>query len=286
MEEELVKRSVGLVTATVESNCRTHGIRGILNHSDILKMISLYDDEDKNARVFGKFAHLVGLVFKKFSRKIHVIKPFNITRRDYIVCEALDPHPRNPDAVMWLATDRKGTKFVVDELYGNFITAELARRIQTKADRYRIEMRIADPSAFVKDQHQDEPDKATLAMKLSGLGLDYQPATKDRQGADRRIKDALDYEMRGDEMLNAPELYVFDTCMRTIWELEHYQWDDWRGKAAERKDPKEKPQDKDDHMIECAGRLLLQEPAFVPMVAQQDTQHNEVKTNKQFDPFD
>ena len=272
------------VQADVEANCIEHGIRGRLKHKDIERMVAEYDDEDKQARVYGKFHHLIGIVFKKFNRKIHVIKPFNITERDFVVVEALDPHPRNPDAVMWVAIDRKGTKFIVDELYGKFETPELAKRILSKADRFRIIQRIADPLAFIEDQHQDNPIEQTLAYKLDALGLDYERATKNRRRADRRIKDALDYEMRGEDILVAPELYIFDTCERTIWELEHLVWDDWRGKISERKSPKETPVDKDDHMIENLGRILVQEPEFIEMPRQRRYSPG-VKTKKSLDPF-
>ena len=47
------------------------------------------------------------MIFKNWDRKIHVIPPFNVTMRDYTVYEFLDVHPRNPDAVMWVAVDRK-----------------------------------------------------------------------------------------------------------------------------------------------------------------------------------
>lgn len=283
-EEVKYKRSVGVIEAEVEDACIEHGIRGHLRHADIQRMIAEYDDEDLQARVKGKFQHLTGLVFKQFSRKIHVIKPFRIKPEDYVVSEALDPHTRNPDAVMWLATDRKRRHIVVDELYGTFTTAELAERIKRKADAWRILMRICDPSAFVEDKHQDNPEEQTLASRLSDLGLDYEPATKDRRAADRRIKDAIDFEMAGDELLVAPELYIFDTCLRTIWELEHYQWDDWRGRAAERKSPLERPQDKDDHEIECLGRLLVQEPAWSPMQRKNISTGRAGRTLDDFDP--
>ena len=272
------------VQADIEDNCIEHGVRGILKHKDIERMIAEYDEEDKQARIHGKFHHLVGIVFKNFNRKVHIIKPFEITKKDYVVLEALDPHPRNPDAVMWLAVDSKGTKFVVNELYGIFKTPELAERTLKKADRYRIEMRLADPSAFIEDKHQVNPTELTLAARLWDLGLEYQKATKDRRAADRRIKDALDYEKRGEEIVVAPELYIFDTCKRTIWELEHLVWDEWRGTAAERKSPKEKPVDKDDHMIENLGRLLVQEPEFIPML--KERRHGEgIKTKESLDPF-
>lgn len=275
------------VEADVEAACIEHGVRGHLHHDDIMRMVSEYDDDDKQARVFGKFQHLVGIVFKNFKRKIHVIKPFYLNRRDFIVGEALDPHPRNPDAVMWLAVDRKGTKYIVDELYGTFKTGELAERITRKAERYRIEKRIADPSAFVEDKHQTDPGAQTLAATLyNKYNLQYDRATKDRRAADRRIRDALDFEMSGEELLVTPELYIFDTCVRTIWELEHLVWDDWRGKAGERKSPMEKPVDKDDHMIENLGRLLLQEMIWSPMPTINTRTQVGVKSSKDFDPYD
>lgn len=171
------------IHATVEDNCVTHGVRGILKHQDILRMVGEYDEDDKQARVFGKFQHLTGLVFKKFERKIHVIKPFHITKKDFVVWEALDPHPRNPDAVVWIAVDRHGRKFVVNELYTadyfngewkpyRLTNAALVERIKAISAGYRLEERIADPSAFVEDKHQDSPEQMTLAARLSALGLD------------------------------------------------------------------------------------------------------------------
>jgi len=285
------------IHASIEANCITHGVRGILKHSDILKMVNEYDEEDKQARIYGKFQHLVGLVFKKFERRVHVIKPFHITRKDYVVWEALDPHPRNPDAVVWIATDAKGRKFVCDELYTadyfngtwtpyRLTNAALVQRINAKSAGFRLEERIADPSAFVEDKHQDDPEQMTLAARLAALGLDYAPATKDRTTADRLIAEALDFQKVGDELLKAPELYIFDTCIRTIWELEHLQWEDWRGKAAERKSPRERPMDKDDHCIECVGRILVQQPEWHPMPVERTVHSEDVDTGKTSKDFD
>ena len=242
--------------ADISDNCIEHGVRGILKHSDIQKIINEYTEDEKQARIHGKFAHLTGLVFKNFNPKIHVIKPFTITKRDYMVVEALDTHPRNPDACLWLAKNRQGTMFIVDELYGSYKTGELARRIHKKAEEYRIELRLLEPAAFVEDQHRENPHDETLAMELANkYDLQYQKATKNRRRADRRIRDALDYEQVGDDILVAPELYIFDTCKRTIWEIEHLIWDDWRGKTAERKSPMEKPVDKDDHCL--VGKTMI-----------------------------
>lgn len=257
-----VKRSVYHVTADVESACKEHGVRGHLEHAHIVQMVAEYPEDERQARIYGKFQHLVGLVFKRFNKLVHVIKPFNVTERDFTVYEYLDPHPRNPDAVLFLAVDRKGTKYVVDELwYKPEDTPDLAARIRNKESQYRINGRWIDPWAFNRDQHNsDEPN---LSDKLADEGLTFLPAPKQRTAADKRIETALNYQEVNGHMLRPPELYIFDSCKRTIWELEHYRWDEWTGKTADKHNRKEKPVDKDDHMIENLGRALISEHFFV-----------------------
>lgn len=257
------QRKVAYIEADIESACREHGVRGHLRHQDIENMVAEYSEDEKQARIYGKFQHLVGLIFKRFNRKVHVIPPFAITPRDFTVYEFLDPHPRTPDAVMWVAVDRKGTKYVIDELFVKVDSiADLAWRIKSKASQYRVVKRMADPWIFVPNQHLD--DGRTLAEKLADEGLPYIEATKERAMSDRRITDALSYTEINGYMQKAPEVYIFDTCQRTIFEFEHYRWQEYTGKAADLHDPKPKPVDKDDHMIENLGRALYNEPVFVP----------------------
>jgi phage terminase large subunit-like protein len=261
-------RRVGYVEADVESACKIHGIRGHLEHEDIMQMIAEYTEDEKQARIYGKFQHLIGMVFKKWDRKIHVIKPFHINKSEFSVVQYIDPHPRNPDAVMWVATDRNNTKYICDEL---FIvpadTEDLCEQIRNKDDNYRIVDRKADPSAFIVNQHdkrQGETQARSLMDRMADYGLYYVPASKRRAEADRRIEDALSYAEVNGIMIKAPELYVFDTCKVTIFEMEHYRWDEHVGKSADKHDRKEKPIDKDDHMIENLGRILLDEHTFRP----------------------
>lgn len=257
------QRKVAYIEADIESACRSHGIRGHLRHNDIENIIAEYSEDEKQARIYGKFQHLVGLIFKNFNRKVHVIPPFNVDMRNFSVYEFLDPHPRNPDAIMWVAVDKNGTKYVIDELFVKVTSEEdLASRIKSKASQYRVVKRMADPAAFVPNQHNQ--DGKTLAMKLAENGLSYLEATKARTMSDRRIGSALTYVEINGYMMKAPEVYIFDTCQRTIFEMEHYRWQENTAKGSETHDPKGKPVDKDDHMIENLGRALYNEPQFVP----------------------
>lgn len=273
------------VEADVESACEEHGVRGFLKHEDIVRMVAEYDEDEKQARIFGRFQHLVGMVFKNWNRKVHVIKPFLIKPQDFTVYEYLDPHPRKPDAVNWFAVDKNGTRFLIDEMFKSVVgDEELAYKIKNKASQFRIEGRFADPKLFEEDQHNEN---VSLASKLNKYGLYYQPATKNRATADRRIRDALSYTEVNGVIIKAPEFYVFDTCKHSIWEIEHYRWDNWTGKTADKKDPKPKPIDKDDHHVENIGRFLVKEHSFIPYIppAQERANDPEIQETN-LDPFD
>lgn len=271
------------IEADIESACKQHGIRGHLEHADIERMIAEYTEDEKQARIYGKFQHLVGLRYKMFSRNIHILRPFEIDKKQWTVYHALDTHPRVNDAGIWIAVDRRGRKIVVDELWAKCQggTEELAQRIKAKNEKYRVVRKLLEPAAFIEDQHSEK----SLATRLRDYGLNYLQATKARTASDKRIEDALTYQKvnLGDreEMIKAPELYFFDTCERTIWEFEHYRWDEWKGRTAETRGQKEKTVDKDDHMIEDIGRILIQEPAFVPLL-----ENNRIGGGKSYDPYD
>ena len=78
-------------------------------------------------------------------------------------------------------------------------------------------------------------------------------------------------------------MYVFDNCKKFIHEIEHYRWQEWKGSTGEDKNRKEKPVDKDDHLIECLGRILFQEPIFREMTPKYS--NNGVISNTSLDPY-
>lgn len=281
-------RKIDVLFAEIEDNCIEHGIRGILKHSDIQRMLAEYDEDELQPRAFGKFQHLSGLVFKSWDRKIHVIEPFQIKDKEFLMYMALDTHPRNPDAVSYIAVNQKGIKIIVDEIYFAGKTSALVAKINAKDSLYRMsDQRLLEPAAYIKDHHKEDDEEESLADEFyNKYALDFTKASKVRARSDRRIKDALAFEKVGKEMISAPELYVFDTCTRTIYEFEHYQYDEWKGRTAEEKAPKEKPKDKDDHMIENIGRIMITEPVWTPPPAKTKLQRNQSKSNEGLDPYD
>ena len=195
----------------------------------------------------------------------------------------LDPHPRTPDAVSWIAIDKYGQKFYIDELKFKGSSSELAQRVKRIDSQYRVVAHYADPAAFIEDQHHE----TSLAHRLEEFGLCYQEAPKQRQLANRRLGDALSYQKQNDEFIITPELYVFNTCNNLIYEIEHWIWDEYRGKTAENKNQKQNPIDKDDHFIENVGRALVINPEFEPLRMDFDRDDTSLidDDNHEFDPY-
>ena len=273
---------IDYVTADVWQNCEDiEGTRGMLSKTNIDRMISQYNQDEVTARVEGKFGHLLGLVHKLFDRKIHVIDPIDVRDSEYTSYMALDTHPRVPEAVSWMAVDRKGRKIIYDELFFKGTDIELAQVIKTKEAGRNIRDRLIDPSAYNEDKRTTE---VSYAERLERQKLRFRPGSKKLIEGIRRTDRALKYEYKDGQMIVEPEIYITSNCVGHIKELLNYVWDEYRGRTADEKDPKAKPKDKDDHFIENVHRLLLEEFRFMKPtnLMEYERERREVEA---FDPY-
>lgn len=279
--QNLEMRQKRYVTASIWDNCECCGLRGILKHEHIKRILAEYPEDEREARGDGKFGHLLGRVHKMFSREIHVIKPFALRPSDYAVYHFLDPHPRTPDAAIWVAVDRNEQMFVISDLWMQGPTSDLAYQIKKKEQEMnmRIEGRWIDPTAYTEDKHIQK----SLADELGKFGLYYQPGSKDLEEGIRMTNEALTYVFQKGNVIIKPRLFVFNTCERTIWEFENYIWDEWKGRQTLEKNPKQKPKDVNDHMMENIHRALLAQISWQPMV--KTTDHIGVMKSEDFEVY-
>lgn len=209
--------------------------------------------EEKQARLHGKFLHLSGLVYPEFDYSKHVVKPFEIPK-DWPIFIAIDPHPRTPHAVMFMAVDPQGTKYVFDELFRACLIEELAAYIRAKLGNRRAKAVLIDPSSIAPNPVTG----VTIQKEFTKYGIFPIPASKELSDGIHRVKKALSSPIPG----MPPEVYFFPRCKETIFEFNNYVWDEWRGRTQQYRDPKNRPRDKDDHMMENLYRLLLYNPRY------------------------
>ena len=235
---------------------------------------SLSDDE-KEARLHGKWLHLQGLVYKDFDRSVHVIDPFELTH-NMTYYAAVDFHPRTEHAVVFVAVDKRGIMYVVDEIFAHGTAEDIASWIIGFHRKNAIDTCLID--ALSKgDPHRGQTTYEIIDGLLHGAGIPLETGSKDLDSGVRVVQEAL----LGQNKM--PSLFVFPHCQRTIFEFGHYIWDDWRRGAAQERTVKQKPRSKDDHMLENIRRLLLL-PAEYRNAAQYRMMLEQV--NRGFKPMD
>lgn len=219
------------------------------------------NEDEKTARLYGQFIHLSGRIYKEFNYTTHVIEAFKIPS-NWPVYEAIDPHPRTPHAVLWVAVGPDGTKYVVDELFREGVISDIATYIKAKrtVNGYHVKSTLIDPSACTPNP----VNGVNVQSEFAKNGVYTIKASKEMTAGISAVKEALELKF------GKSSLYVFNNCKETIREFDYYVWDEYVGRNREKKEAPNSPRDKDDHMMECLYRIILFRPKFRSRISKLD----------------
>jgi len=230
----LEHKDATVVTGDIEANCKEHGIRGNLNHVDIERMISQWTQEEIEARVHGRFAHLSNVILgNSFERRFHIIpddvEPSPGSQWFHIV----DPARGKPWAMGWGWVDPRG-QLTFDreyplELWTNCRETSLA--IRDYADLIRVmdgnnpmETRIIDRHFANARNDYGTTLKQDLAEKFGLEFRDSYSCEEEVETGIQKVKDLLSFNRRMPiDSLNFPRLRVKERCRNIIRSLE--RWD-------------------------------------------------------------
>lgn len=212
---------------------------------------SLNDPEERECRETGIPLQFAGLIYKEFNRQLHLLQSVPkgwadayTPPLDWPVYIQIDPHPQTPVATLLCTVDPTGRKYLFDEIWRNGIVREICEDILEKVDCRLIVRAKADPCAF----NEDRLTGTCWADDFALHGLPIDRAIKDLARGIKATKAALRSRM-SDGM---PEWMVSPACKRFLWEIARWAWD---------KD--DKPVDKNDHLMECFYRMVLEAPTYV-----------------------
>jgi len=266
MDEQRDTGMADYIEAEMPDNCKLHGVRGFFEHKHIKRIADSYPEDEKEARVFGKFGHLIGRVHKGFTRKVHVIKPFAINVRNFTIYQALDPHPRAADHTLYMAVRSNGQRYIIGELIHDGVNEKAVSRMVERMKAYessknmRVETRIIDPSAFNDDEHKKEK---SVGVQFFDKGIHFIKGSKDLMGCIKKTDEALTYQKKKGLMVIHPKVYIFDTCPVAIKQIEEYVWSEWKGSSKDEKQANARPKDINDHQVENLHRLLIHPTPFI-----------------------
>ena len=199
------------------------------------------------ARIDGIPEYMQGIIYAAFTRQTHLFPHFKIPTA-WMVDIAIDVHPRERQAVMFVATDSRNDRYICDEIWeygdGTALGDEIVRKVNQNS--YRVNRIVIDPLSK-GDSNNEETTYQKVFNSLAAYDLPLEVATKDLMGGILSVKDHL----KGPN--NRSSLFLLDNCIRTLFEIEGYMWDKKTGK----------PLDVDDHMMENLYRICLLNTKYV-----------------------
>lgn len=193
-------------------------------------------EEEREARVHGRFMHLSGLTYKEFDPAIH-IKPHQTIPPDWPRWCVCDPHGQRPFAFLWFAVDPLSRIWIYDEWprgwfhemkSSNNSLRDYVHIIREMEMGQNIRRRIIDGRAgkaplligSTSGARQD-----TLIDALQDLGLVFEPSyitltTGITDPGHLKVKGML----RVSPISGEPSLFVLENCKNTIYAFQHNIW--------------------------------------------------------------
>lgn len=289
MKEQLVDRADGktIDAFVVDTRDNKFDIDGnaILLEENIAAQEAMWDEDTIETRIHGKFFHLRGQVYTEFS-EAHQLE-FEYEWPNPVIC-VLDPHDRQPHHVIWCIVDKEDNLYVHSELDRACTVDELARAIKAHEKSiysvvngkdqkmgYQIKRRYIDPNFGRKPLITTGRNMIQELAKSGCPG--WMEADDPKEEGRLKVKDYLHWNTKKElSLTNRPKLYFHKkNCPKTIKSMRNHQYEEWTGKTAGEKDPKEKTKDKETHGADCVRYLCMSNPNFERLT--QGAQHYELE---------
>lgn len=235
-----------------------------LREEAIRKFESKLTEEERETRMHGKFRYLAGRIWKEWDRDVHTFdRRIWVAGKNNVLVDGIppnhwprmmliDPHDRNPHAILWVACDETDNYKAYREAWlANMTIPEIVayiKKVELEA-RETIQVRIMDPNFGPKRYGNTG---LTVRDEFEQAGRKIQYNIRFNFGDDRKeiARKAFAQMLKFDvtkplSLLNHPLFTVCDDMKEFIYQVEHYIWDEFR--AGIDRDPKEKPKDINTH---------------------------------------
>ena len=258
-DEIYSRKDVGLYYFDIEDNVG-YG----LTREGVDQFASNLTEDEKEARLRGRFFHLTGLVYKDYNAKLR-LKRFPIPAH-WGLWFHVDTHPRTPHHAVWIAVAPNQKKYVC----GAIKNGDTANRVVPFIEAVKVYektmfnrrvdevVRLIEPGAQAPDPLHDG---RSIWDEFADHGLRCRPGSKNRDAGillmQKELQTSPQYGIE-------PNIFFFEDLDGVHFEMMHYIWDEWAKKAAEGKTEKQVPKDRNDHWIEGMHRILLDEPYCDP----------------------
>lgn len=246
-----------------------------IKKEEIATFEATMDEDSKEARLYGKFRHLAGLVYKEFDARIHIVDSGRIKLRPEWPCWfVLDPADRRPHHGVWARCDPLGTLYIFDELVfkGTIkdTSAEILKREAMMGLWPDNILRVLDPN---KGRAPSVSSGLTLVNEFAQHGLYFSVNVNDDVTTGHlAVKEKLSWDKSKEfSTTNCPKLYFMrDTTKECVRQLQAYVWDDWKGVSKGSRSEKEEVKDINKDMPDCIRYLVITNPSYYNYEGEKD----------------
>lgn len=176
--------------------------------------------------------------------------------QDWPVIYILDPHPRKPHMMQWVAVDPNDNFWQIAELELADTPDETAKQVKILEYELKlnVQLRLIDPNMGRSPSSARERD-VTWQDEFSRCGLHCELASDSSVG---RAK--VDEWLKPDPDTREPRLYIHPRCVRTIFQMKRFRWDEH--KVTQEKDQKQDTKKKDDDYPTNLKYLANRDPVY------------------------
>lgn len=243
---------------------------GHLTGEDIDRIARLcIDDLDRQVRLHGKRIRRAG-AYLPLDEKIHKFSPMKLAGgkipNDWIRIVGIDPHPRKPTSMVWIALDTaNGDAYVYDHAKVEGTTKNHAEFLRERNKGQNIFAMYIDPAS-----------KRAMQSNLQSLNWNYYDelcleypevpimlSVSDPDLVGDAVRMRLSYDTNKPvSPVNRPHLYILD-YLEPLWtSLRSVRWQEYRDRSLTGMKESMKKGKEDDLM--ALGYALVKHPIYVP----------------------
>lgn len=214
-----------------------------LNQEALALLEDDLDDDEKKIRRQGLFVPKGGLILKEFDHGRHIIAGLDKPPPSWSIYCSIDHGYNVPTAILWHAVSPKGAVVTFREHYmAGWVISKHVDKIK------EINLEIGrEPLLYMGDPSMSQRNAITGTSALSEyrrLGIPLMQAKKDVQGRINKMNEYLKYNM----------WHITEHCPNTIKEARGYAYKAYySAKIADRNNPQEIPNKKNDHAMDSVG---------------------------------
>jgi phage terminase large subunit-like protein len=247
-----------------------------LNKAALAALDEDLDEDEKAVRQRGIFIPKGGLILKEFDPSRHVIKGNKPIPRNWALYTSIDHGFNAPTAILWHAVSPDGRVVTFKEIYKNkTVIAELVILIK------EVNRQIGrEPALYVGDPSMTQRNGITGTAAVDEYRRHGIPLMMGKKNVSGRINKMNEY-------FKYDHWYITEDCPNTIKEARGYAFKIFNSpKIADRNNPREEPNKKNDHAMDSCGYFFNLMPYIAPEIKMKKQKLSKTLTDREDFPWD